>query len=140
MLASIGEKLSATSNVPVVIVSLSLMLIGGFALTRLTARLRLPNVTAYILAGILLGPYGLGLVPRAVIDGMSFLADIALAFIAFSTGEFFRLSTLKKSGGRVLVITMLEACLASALVFLVCYYPLGLELNFSLVLLSLIHI
>lgn len=134
MLASIGEKLSTTSNVPVVIVSLSLMLIGGFALTRLTARLRLPNVTAYILAGILLGPYGLGLVPRAVIDGMSFLADIALAFIAFSTGEFFRLSTLKKSGGKVLVITMLEACLASALVFLVCYYPLGLELNFSLVL------
>lgn len=46
MLASIGEKLSTTSNVPVVIVSLSLMLIGGFALTRLTARLRLPNVTA----------------------------------------------------------------------------------------------
>lgn len=135
MYDSVGlRKAPHTPGVSAVIVSLALMLIAGFAMTRLTSKLRLPNVTAYIVSGILLGPFCLDLVPRGVIDGMSFLADIALAFIAFSTGEFFRISTLKKSGAKVLVITVLEACLASALVFLVCYFPLGLDLNFSLVL------
>ena len=134
MIPSVYERLHITPGVSAVIVSLALMLIAGFAMTRLTSKLRLPNVTAYIVSGILLGPFCLDLVPRSVIDGMSFLADIALAFIAFSTGEFFRISTLKKSGAKVLVITVLEACLASALVFLVCYFPLGLDLNFSLVL------
>ena len=128
MIPSVYEKLHITPGVSAVIVSLALMLIAGFAMTRLTSKLRLPNVTAYIVSGILLGPFCLDLVPRGVIDGMSFLADIALAFIAFSTGEFFRISTLKKSGTKVLVITVLEACLASALVFLVCYFPLGLDL------------
>ena len=134
MLAPVVDQLRTASSVSAVIVSLSLMLIAGFAMTRVTARLRLPNVTAYILSGILIGPYCLDLVPRSMIDGMSFLADIALAFIAFSTGEFFRLSALKKNGTKVLVITVLEACLASALVFFVCRWPLGLDLNFSLVL------
>lgn len=131
---SIYEKLNITSNVSIIIVSLSLMLICGFAMTRITKRLRLPNVTAYIVSGILLGPYCLNFVPKGVIDGMSFIADIALAFIAFSTGEFFRISTLKKSGIKVVIITVLEACLASLLVFAVCFFVLGLDFNFSLVL------
>ena len=99
MIPSVYERLHITPGVSAVIVSLALMLIAGFAMTRLTSKLRLPNVTAYIVSGILLGPFCLDLVPRGVIDGMSFLADIALAFIAFSTGEFFRISTLKKKRG-----------------------------------------
>ena len=55
-------------------------------------------MTAYILTGILIGPYCLNLIPASVISGMDFISDIALAFIAFSVGEFFKLSTLKKSG------------------------------------------
>ena len=66
------------------------MLITGFAMTRITKRLRLPNVTAYILSGVLLGPYVLNLVPQDIVEGMDFLNDIDLALIAFSTGEFFR--------------------------------------------------
>lgn len=137
MSATIYDKLHITSLVSIVIISVALMLIGGFALTRITKRLRLPNVTAYILAGILIGPYCLNLVPGNIVQGMDFIADIALAFIAFSTGEFFRFSTLKKNGGKVVVITLLEACLASALVFCVTYFLLGLELNFSVVLAAL---
>ena len=68
---------------------------------------------------------------------MSFIGDIALAFIAFSTGEFIKFSTLKKSGPKVLVITVMEACLASILVFIAVYFMLGLELNFSVVLAAL---
>ena len=127
MLTPIYEKLHITSSVSAIIISLALMLIGGFLMTRITKRLKLPNVTAYILAGIILGPFCLNLVPGKVIGGMSFIADIALAFIAFSTGEFFKLSALKKNGAKTVVITVLEAFLASVLVFCVCFLLLRLH-------------
>lgn len=120
-----------------IIISISLILFSGFAMTRITKRLRLPNVTAYILAGILLGPYCFGLVPQSFVEGSDFLADIALAFIAFSTGEFFRLETLKKSGPKVIVITVLESLTASALVFIATFQILHLGLGFSIVLSAL---
>ena len=126
-----------TSSVASVIISVALMLFAGFALTRITKLLRLPNVTAYILAGILIGPYCLNLVPQRIIDGTDFLSDLALAFIAFSTGEFFKLSVLKKSGMRVVWITLFEAVLASVFVFILTYFVLRLELAFSVVLAAL---
>lgn len=86
---NIYEKFGVTSNVAMIIISVSVMLFGGFAMTRITKKLKLPNVTAYILTGILLGPYVFNLVPETIVIGMDFLSDIALAFIAFSTGEFF---------------------------------------------------
>lgn len=137
MLTPVYETLHITSEVSVIIVSVALMLFSGFAMTRITKQLRLPNVTAYIVAGILIGPYCLNFVPGRVVNGMSFIADIALAFIAFSTGEFFKFSTLKKSGVKVMIITVMEACLASVLVFIAVYFVLGLELNFSIVLAAL---
>ena len=81
------------------------MLFSGFLMTRLTKLARLPNVTAYILAGILIGPYVLNLVPQWIIDGTDFLSDIALAFIAFSTGEFFKLDILKRNGACKFIIS-----------------------------------
>ena len=120
-----------------VIISLAAMLLSGFLLTRLTKLLKLPNVTAYIIAGILIGPYCLNVIPQKVTDGMSFLADIALAFIAFSTGEFFRLSTLRQNGGKNIVITLFESLVASLVVFVVLYFPMGLPFEFSLVLAAL---
>ena len=54
----------------VIIISIALMLFCGFAMTRLTKRLRLPNVTAYILTGILLGPYCLKMIQVSVISGV----------------------------------------------------------------------
>ena len=120
--------------VPTVIISVALMLFSGFLLTRITKLLRLPNVTAYIVAGILIGPFGLNLVPQNIIDGTDFLSDIALAFIAFSTGEFFKLSVLKKNGMKVVWITVLESVLASVAVFILTYWVLGLDLSFSIVL------
>ncbi len=129
--------LQNTTPVAGVIISVALMLFSGYAMTRVTKRLKLPNVTAYIVAGILLGPYCLNLVPARIITGMDFIADIALAFIAFSTGEFFRFETLRKNGAKVVVITVLEACTASALVFVVTYLVLGIDLTFSVVLSAL---
>ena len=122
------------SGVSQVIISVAVMLIAGYVMSRLTKKLKLPNVTGYIIAGILIGPYCINIIPAKVVEGMSFLADIALAFIAFSTGEFFKMSTLKKNGGKNIVITVFEALLASIVVFLVMYFALGLSLPFSIVL------
>ncbi len=116
------------------IISIALMLAVGFLMTRITKKLRLPNVTAYIVGGILIGPFCLNLVPQKVIEGTAFLPDIALAFIAFSTGEFFRLSVLKKNGRKVITITLLESVGAAVLVFLACFLVLKLSFAFSVVL------
>lgn len=131
---SIYDSLGITSPVSISIISIAIMLFAGFLLTRVTKLLRLPNVTAYIVAGILIGPFCLNLIPSSFVEGSSFLADIALAFIAFSTGEFFQIDVLKKNGPKVIVITVFEALLATILVFLVSYFLLRLDLSFSLVL------
>ncbi|MBO4289453.1 MAG: cation:proton antiporter [Lachnospiraceae bacterium] len=128
---------SMDSPVTMVIISVAIMLISGFLMTRVTKKLKLPNVTAYIVAGILIGPFVLDLIPQRVIEGTEFLADIALAFIAFSTGEFFKLSTIKKNGMKVVLITLAEALMATLLVFVLTYFILGLSLPFSIVLAAL---
>ena len=127
-----------------VIISVAIILFFGFLGTRITKRLKLPNVTAYILVGVLLGPIWTlfptsfeSIIPNKVVDGMDFLTDIALAFIAFSASEFFRFKNLKAAGASVIVITLFESLLASILVFLICYFALGISLTFSLVLAAL---
>ncbi len=119
------------------IIAVSVMLLLGFLMTRLTSLLRLPNVTAYIVAGILIGPFCLDLIPDSIVKGTDFLPDIALAFIAFSTGEFFKLDALRKNGVKVVVITLFESLLASAAIFVLTFAVLRLSLSFSVVLSAL---
>ena len=126
-----------TSPVARVIISISAMLFAGFAMTRITKRLRLPNVTGYILAGILMGPCCFNLIPQEIISGTDFLSDIALAFIAFSAGEFFKVDVLRRNGAKVIIITVLEACMSSLAVFVLVYGVLHLELSFAIVLSAL---
>ncbi len=137
MLDLFYDKLQDSSGVAAIIISVAFMLFSGYAMTRITKKLHLPNVTAYIVAGILLGPYCFKIVPSALVEGMDFIADIALAFIAFGTGEFFRVSALKKNGLKVVVITVLESLMASALIFVVTFFLLRLDLTFSIVLAAL---
>ena len=73
--------LNHISETSAVIISVSIMLFSGFLMTRLMKLLRLPNVTAYILTGILIGPFVLDLIPMQITQDMDFLSDIALAFI-----------------------------------------------------------
>lgn len=137
MLSRLLQDTIGASSVASLIISIAAMLFFGFAMTRLTKQLRLPNVTAYIVTGVLIGPYCLDLIPAGVVSGMDFLSDIALAFIAFSTGEFFKLATLRKNGMKVVVITVLEACMATVVVFLVTYCILRVDLPFAIVLSAL---
>ena len=69
-----------------VLCSLSIILFAGFVVTRLTKRLHLPNVTGYIIAGVLIGPCCFQMVPKGILEHMGFMSDIALAFIAFGVG------------------------------------------------------
>ncbi|MGI6717200.1 MAG: cation:proton antiporter [Eubacteriales bacterium] len=136
MLDGLYEKLSE-SSVATVIISIAIMLFLGFAATRITKLLRLPNVTAYILTGIAIGPFCLDIIPDKVINGMDFIADIALAFIAFSVGEFFRLSKLKKNGLKVSVISLFDALFSAVLVFVLTYFILNLSFALSIMLSAL---
>ncbi len=136
MLESFFAAMGSNSVAPI-IVSLAIMLSMGFLMTRITKKMRLPNVTAYIVVGILIGPYCLNLIPQYFVANSAFLGDIALAFIAFSTGEFFRVEALRRNGIKVACITICEAFLASILVFMLTKGILGLSLPFSLVISAL---
>ncbi|MBQ6979326.1 MAG: cation:proton antiporter [Clostridia bacterium] len=136
MINVLYEKLGYGS-VSVIIISVAIMLFCGFLTTRLTKLLKLPNVTAYIITGIIIGPFVLDLIPETVSSGMNFISDIALAFIAFSVGEYFRVDVLKKNLGKLVVITLFESLAASVFVFVLTYFILGLNVSFSLVLAAL---
>ena len=125
------------SPAAVAIISVALILACGFLMTRITKKFRLPNVTAYIVSGILMGPFCLNLIPESFVENTGFLPDVALAFIAFSTGEFFRFSAMKKNGAKVAVITLLESVGAAVLVFVTCRLVLKLDFAFSVVLSAL---
>ncbi len=131
------EQLYEVSPVSVVIIAIGIMLAVGVFVTRFTGMLRLPNVTAYILTGVFLGPFCTNLVPQSVVKGMDFIPDIALAFIAFSAGEFFKMSTLRANGTKVILITLFESLVASVLIFILTFFILRLGLPFSIILAAL---
>lgn len=126
------DAISSTSAQ--VILSLAVMLFSGFLMTRLTKLAHLPNVTGYILAGVLIGPCILNLIPETVQNGMDFVTDVALAFIAFGVGKYFKLGRLRKNGRSVLILTVFESLIAALLVFLVMAFVFRLPIPFSLLL------
>ena len=117
-----------------VLLALAVILLAGFLLTRLTRCLHLPDVSGYILAGILIGPHVLDLVESAMVEQMNFVSDIALGFIAFGVGRFFERDTLRKTGAAVVLITLLESLAAGVLVAAVLHWAFGLELRMALML------
>ena len=126
------DAISSTSAQ--VILSLAVMLFSGFLMTRLTKLAHLPNVTGYILAGVLIGPCVLNLIPETVQNGMDFVTDVALAFIAFGVGKYFKLGRLRKNGRSVMILTVFESLIAALLVFLVMAFVFRLPIPFSLLL------
>ena len=106
------------------LLSLSISLFVGLMLSRLAKLLQLPAVTAYLVAGIIVGPYvlgalgvpGLGFISMEDVEHYSILCDVALGFIAFSIGNEFRLSQLKKIGKQATVIGIFQAVITTLLV------------------------
>ncbi|MBO5943708.1 MAG: cation:proton antiporter [Clostridia bacterium] len=91
-------------------------MIVGLLMTRIMKKINLPNVTGYLIAGLIVGPYCLGIFNHENIEGLSIITEAALGFIAFSIGGEFKFSALKQLGAKIFVITLLEAVGASALV------------------------
>lgn len=106
------------------LLSVGVALIAGLLLTRLFTRLKLPDVTAYLVAGVLIGPYvlgrlgvpGLGLNTMEMVDSLSFLSDIALGFIAFAIGSEFRLTKLREIGKQATVVGIFQSVAAAVVV------------------------
>lgn len=129
-----GNLLGKFNSSTIVLISLSAILLAGFLLTRLTKLAKLPNVTGYILAGVLIGPYGLKIIPGEIVENVGFISDIALAFIAFSVGRFFRKEVFKGTGAGIFIITLCEALLAAILVAVAMHYFFRLDWDFCLLL------
>ena len=109
------------------LICLAVALIGGLMLSRLTKKLNLPAVTAYLLAGLLLGPFclgalklpGLGFNSLEQVEHLTIITQTALGFIAFTIGNEFRLNQLKTMGKAAITIGILQAVITTVLVDLV---------------------
>ena len=106
------------------LILLALALVGGLMLSRLTKLLNLPAVTAYLIAGLILGPFclgalqlpGLGFNSTHQVESLSVITQTALGFIAFTIGNEFRMSQLKATGAKAITIGILQAVLTTLLV------------------------
>lgn len=109
------------------------MIFGGLFLSRFAKKFHLPNVTGYLFAGLIIGPYMLNIIPLEAVESIGILSELALGFIAFSIGSEFKISYFKRVGLTPIVIAIFEATLAVILVD-IALILIGIELPFALVL------
>lgn len=121
------SRLSETTSI---LLTLSVMLFVSFGMTRVTKKLKLPNVSGYIIAGIFIGPSMLHLVPDELVAHMDFISDVALTFIAFGVGQFFKRETMRELGWKIIVITLAESLLTGIMVTL--FLGLVFQINWNL--------
>ena len=103
------------------LLALSIALLAGLMLSRLTKIWNLPAVTAYLVAGILIGPYclgrlgipGIGFTSSDDVSSYAIISNVALGFIAVAMGNEFRLSELKKTGKQAVVVAIFQALVAT---------------------------
>lgn len=112
---------------------LAIAIFAGLFSGKLMKKFKLPNVTGYIIFGLIIGPYVLGILPEDVVSKMTIISDVALGFIAFSIGSEFKLSYLKKIGKSPVIIAFCEGFGAVLLVDLALILA-GCDIKFSLVL------
>ena len=109
------------------LICLAVAMIGGLMMSRLTKKLHLPAVTAYLVAGLLMGPFilgaigvpGLGFNSLHQVEGLRIVTQTALGFIAFTIGNEFRLSQLRATGKAAITIGILQAVITTAMVDIV---------------------
>lgn len=112
----------------------SIILLSGMLMGKIVSYIKLPEVTGYLIAGVLIGPSLLGLVPKHVSVNLSIISEAALGFIAYTIGSQFDLNHIKKIGKGVILITILEASTATLFVTLSMIFIFKQPVAFSLVL------
>lgn len=120
-------------NMPEILISIAVAIGAGLLLTRLAKLIHLPDVTAYLVAGLIIGPHISGLLTEGVTEALSVFTTVALGFIAYSIGAEFRLSYLKQIGVRPIIVTLFQAFAAAGLVIGVLVI-LGVDLPLALTL------
>ena len=108
----------------IALLNVAFALLAGLMMTRLFSKWHLPDVTAFLVAGVLIGPFvlgrlgvpGLGFASYEAVAGLNVLSNVAMGFIAFSIGNEFRLEQLRKTGRQALVIGVAQALAACVLV------------------------
>ncbi|MCI5660918.1 MAG: cation:proton antiporter [Clostridia bacterium] len=106
------------------LLSLAVAVIAGLMMTRVVKRFSLPAVTAYLVAGVLIGPYclgrlripGIGFESMEQLDGLKMFSEVALGFIAFAIGNEFRLSSLRETGRQATIVGIVQALMAAVFV------------------------
>lgn len=115
------------------LLQLALMIAAGMAFGRLAKLIKLPNVTGYLVAGLILGPSVLNWITAENIENLQIISQVALGFIAFSIGNEFKISYFKRVGATPIVIAILESLLA-VLFVIAGLLIAGFDLGFALVL------
>ena len=106
------------------LLALAIAMLAGLIMSRITKLWNLPAVTAYLVAGILIGPYclgrlgieGVGFISHENLESFKIISDAALGFIAFAMGSEFRLTELKKTGKQAIIIAIFQAVVATVFV------------------------
>ncbi|MBU3218916.1 cation:proton antiporter [Clostridium algidicarnis] len=113
---------------------ISIVIFSGMLCAKLLSKIKLPNVTGYLIAGVIIGPYVLNIVPLDAVKSLGILSDAALGFIAYGIGSEFSIKSIKKTGKTVIMITVFEALGAVLLVDLAMIFIFKQPLPFSLTL------
>ena len=112
---------------------LAIMIFAGMFCGRMAKHIRLPNVTGYLVAGLLIGPSVFGVLSADFLDTISIISTVALGFIAFSIGNEFKITYFKRVGIAPIVIACMESLFAVVFVVLGLIIS-GQNVSFSLVL------
>jgi len=103
------------SDLSIIIVNLGIIIIMGYIFGKLFEYIKIPAVTGYLVAGLVLGPIT-GYLNAEELSSFQIVSDIALGFIAFQVGNELWFGKLKKSGVKIVVITIIQAVLTTAIV------------------------
>jgi len=120
-----------SSQITAILMSLSIILFLGFFLTQITRAIKLPDVTGYLFAGILIGPFILNIIPIEIISGLEFFADIAIGLIAFDVGKYLIFNKGEKNRYKTYVIALCEFVLTFALIFTAMFFIFKFSFNIS---------
>lgn len=102
-----------------ILLAFAVILFLGLLSTRLMKLINLPNVTGYLIVGLIVGPFCLKIINHDNIEGLKIVTNAALGFIAFSIGGEFKISTIKRLGKNIIIITLFQAFITSGLTFIV---------------------
>ena len=119
--ASVHAEFSAT------IVNLGVIVLAGLIMGRIVERFKIPAVTGYLIAGLILGPIS-GYLSIEELGVMSIVGDISLGFIAFQVGNELWFGKLKKSGSKIVIITITQALITTGVVILATSFKVNISI------------